>query len=74
VSVLLSGFGLGFGVAASFGPINVLCLTTGLQCLGSGLAMQHPRRRASEVQQLEPSSRSCASMQDLTQVFLEIEA
>jgi putative LysE/RhtB family amino acid efflux pump len=28
---LLSGFGLGFGVAAGFGPINVLCLTTGLR-------------------------------------------
>jgi putative LysE/RhtB family amino acid efflux pump len=31
LSALLSGFGLGFGVAAGFGPINVLCLTTGLQ-------------------------------------------
>jgi putative LysE/RhtB family amino acid efflux pump len=31
VSALLSGFGLGFGVAAGFGPINVLCLTTGLR-------------------------------------------
>ena len=31
LSALLSGFGLGFGVAAGFGPINVLCLTTGLR-------------------------------------------
>jgi putative LysE/RhtB family amino acid efflux pump len=31
MSALLSGFGLGFGVAAGFGPINVLCLTTGLR-------------------------------------------
>jgi putative LysE/RhtB family amino acid efflux pump len=31
LGALLSGFGLGFGVAAGFGPINVLCLTTGLQ-------------------------------------------
>jgi threonine/homoserine/homoserine lactone efflux protein len=31
VSALLSGLGLGFGVAAGFGPINVLCLTTGLR-------------------------------------------
>jgi putative LysE/RhtB family amino acid efflux pump len=31
VSALVSGFGLGFGVAAGFGPINVLCLTTGLR-------------------------------------------
>jgi putative LysE/RhtB family amino acid efflux pump len=31
VSALLSGFGLGFGVAAGFGPINVLSLTTGLR-------------------------------------------
>jgi putative LysE/RhtB family amino acid efflux pump len=42
VSALLSGFGLGFGVAAGFGPINVLCLTTGLRyglppALGIGL-------------------------------------
>jgi putative LysE/RhtB family amino acid efflux pump len=42
LSALLSGFGLGFGVAAGFGPINVLCLTTGLQhgfvpALGIGL-------------------------------------
>jgi LysE type translocator len=35
MNALLSGFGLGFGVAAGFGPINVLCLTTGLR---SGLA------------------------------------
>jgi threonine/homoserine/homoserine lactone efflux protein len=31
MSALFSGFGLGFGVAAGFGPINVLCLTTGLR-------------------------------------------
>ena len=31
MDALLSGFGLGFGVAAGFGPINVLCLTTGLR-------------------------------------------
>jgi threonine/homoserine/homoserine lactone efflux protein len=42
LGALLSGFGLGFGVAAGFGPINVLCLTTGLQAgftpaLGIGL-------------------------------------
>jgi putative LysE/RhtB family amino acid efflux pump len=42
VSALLSGFALGFGVAAGFGPINVLCLTTGLRngfspALGIGL-------------------------------------
>src|ERR671915_1163991 len=42
LSALLSGFGLGFGVAAGFGPINVLCLTTGLRngfapALGIGL-------------------------------------
>jgi putative LysE/RhtB family amino acid efflux pump len=42
VSALFSGFGLGFGVAAGFGPINVLCLTTGLRsgfapALGIGL-------------------------------------
>jgi putative LysE/RhtB family amino acid efflux pump len=42
MSALLSGFGLGFGVAAGFGPINVLCLTTGLRsgfapALGIGL-------------------------------------
>jgi putative LysE/RhtB family amino acid efflux pump len=42
VSAVLSGFGLGFGVAAGFGPINVLCLTTGLRngfapALGIGL-------------------------------------
>ena len=42
MSALLSGLGLGFGVAAGFGPINVLCLTTGLRdgfvpALGIGL-------------------------------------
>lgn len=31
MSAVLSGIGLGFGVAAGFGPINVLCLTTGLR-------------------------------------------
>jgi putative LysE/RhtB family amino acid efflux pump len=31
MGALLAGFGLGFGVAAGFGPINVLCLTTGLR-------------------------------------------
>jgi threonine/homoserine/homoserine lactone efflux protein len=31
MDALLSGLGLGFGVAAGFGPINVLCLTTGLR-------------------------------------------
>jgi threonine/homoserine/homoserine lactone efflux protein len=42
MGALVSGLGLGFGVAAGFGPINVLCLTTGLQsgflpALGIGL-------------------------------------
>lgn len=31
VGALLAGFGLGFAVAAGFGPINVLCLTCGLR-------------------------------------------
>ena len=42
MSGILAGLGLGFGVAAGFGPINVLCLTTGLRsgfapALGVGL-------------------------------------
>jgi threonine/homoserine/homoserine lactone efflux protein len=31
VTALIAGFGLGFGVAAGFGPINVLCLASGLR-------------------------------------------
>lgn len=31
MTALIAGFGLGFGVAAGFGPINVLCLSSGLR-------------------------------------------